>query len=138
MYIPEPCRLRGSGPDFCLLSPLTWILKARSDEEKAATCWCAAPQVRELLVRGTVALAAPGQRLPATSARRVPTGLRVRLEEEKAKAKATATLLGSAKAKVTVQAGESKGCAGGEGTLGRDGLPSIDDGAGLVIHGPSI
>ena len=86
MFIPEACRLRGSGPDFCLLYPLTWILKARSDEEKPATCWRAAPRARELLVRGTVALAAPGQRRPATSARRVPTGLRVRLEEEKAKA----------------------------------------------------
>ena len=53
MYIPEACRLRGSGPDFCLLYPLTWILKARSDEEKPATCWCAAPRARELLVRGT-------------------------------------------------------------------------------------
>ena len=30
--------------------------------------------------------------------------------------------MGSAKAKVTVQAGESKGCAGGEGTLGEGSL----------------
>jgi len=86
MYIPEACRLGGSGVDFCLLCPLTWILKACSDEQKAATRRCVAPHVRELLARGTAALAAPGHRSPAPSARRVPTGLQSRLEGEKAKA----------------------------------------------------
>ena len=92
IYIPEACRLRGSGVDFCLLYPLTWILKARSDEQKAATCWCVAPHVRELLARGTAALAAPGHRSPAPSARRVPTGLQVRLEGEKSKANSYAVV----------------------------------------------
>ena len=131
MYIPEACRLRGSGVDFSLLYPLTWILKACSDEQKAATCWRVAPHARELLATATVALAARGDRRPAPSARRVPTGLQVRLEGEKAKANSYAVV-------TWVQAGESKGCAGGEGTLGRDGLPSIDDRAGLELHGPFI
>jgi hypothetical protein len=86
MYTPEACRLRGSGVDFCLLCPLTWILKACSDEQKAATRRCVAPHVRALLARGTVALAAPGRRRLTPSAWRVPTGLQARLEGEKAKA----------------------------------------------------
>jgi len=85
MYIPEACRLRGSGVDFSLLYPLTWILKACSDVQKAVTCWRVAPHVRELLAPATAALAAPGHRRPAPSARRVPTGLQVRLAGEKAK-----------------------------------------------------
>ena len=90
IYIPEACRLRGSCVDFCLLYPLTWIFQARSDEQKAATCRCVAPHVRELLARGTAALAAPGRRRPAPSARRVPTGLQVRLEGEKSTANSDA------------------------------------------------
>ena len=93
MYIPEACRLRGSGVDFSLLYPLTWILKACIDEQKAATCWRVAPHVRELVAPATVALAAPGHRRPAPSARRVPTGLRVRLEEAKAKANSYAVVM---------------------------------------------
>ena len=60
-------------------------------------CWCAAPHVRELLLRGTVALAAPGHRRPTPSARRVPTGVRVRLEGDKAKGKGNSYAVGKCK-----------------------------------------
>ena len=103
IYSPAACRLGGSGPVVCLLYPLTWILKARSAEEKPATCLRAAPPQRVLLVRVPAALAAPSPNHPAPGAS--ACGVVRECAWKGNRPRQTATLLGSAKAKVTVGAG---------------------------------
>ncbi len=103
IYIPAACRLGGTGPVVCLLDPFTWILKARSAEEKPATCFRAAPPQRVLLVRVPAALAAPSPNHPAPGAS--ACGVVRECAWKGNRPRQTSTLLGSAKAKVTVGAG---------------------------------
>ena len=103
IYSPAACRLGGTGPVVCLLYPFTWILKARSAEEKPATCLRAAPPQRVLLVRVPAALAAPSPNHPAPGAS--ACGVVCECAWKGNRPRQTATLLGSAKAKVTVGAG---------------------------------
>ena len=103
IYSPAACRLGGSGPVVCLLYPFTWILKARSAEEKPATCLRAAPPQRVLLVRAPAALAAPSPNHPVPGAS--ACGVVCECAWKGNRPRQTATLLGSPKANVTAGAG---------------------------------